>query len=303
MFDIIGDIHGHAGELVRLLEHLDYTKDGSGYRHPKRTVLFVGDFIDHGPHITEVLRIVRAMVDSGAAQAVMGNHEFNAIAYHTPDGAGSYLRPHSEKNNKQHSETMKQLSEAELQDALEWFRMLPMWLDLDSVRLVHACWSANDIVTISARRDGTSPLTEAFVKDATDHSSALFHAVDRVLKGTEMELPAGMSYRDKDGHERTAIRTRWFDSPNGQDIAEYALPNVTEPTGVAARVDALPIDTYPTDAPPVFFGHYWLTGEPTPQTRNAACVDYSVARGGKLVAYRWNGERGLSTSGFVTAAG
>ena len=34
------------------------------------------------------------MVESGNALAVMGNHELNAIAFHTPDGGGSHLRPH-----------------------------------------------------------------------------------------------------------------------------------------------------------------------------------------------------------------
>jgi hypothetical protein len=34
---------------------------------------------------------------------VMGNHEFNAIAYNIFDGAiEDFLRPHSEKSQKQH---------------------------------------------------------------------------------------------------------------------------------------------------------------------------------------------------------
>ncbi len=55
---------------------------------------------------------------------------------------------------------------------------------------------------------------------------------------------------------------------------------------------------YPADAPPVFFGHYWFTGPPTLQTPNAGCLDCSVAKGGHLVAYRWNGERTLHPDGF-----
>jgi len=41
---------------------------------------------------------------------------------------------------------------------------------------------------------------------------------------------------------------------------------------------------------PVFVGHYWLTGTPELLSNKVACVDYSVAKGGKLVAYRWDGE-------------
>jgi hypothetical protein len=56
---------------------------------------------------------------------------------------------------------------------------------------------------------------------------------------------------------------------------------------------------YPAAAPPVFFGHYWLQGQPRPQASNVACVDYSVARWGRLVAYRWDGETALDAEKFV----
>ena len=46
MYDLIGDIHGHADELVQLLELLDYEKAQGSYRHPDRKVIFLGDFID-----------------------------------------------------------------------------------------------------------------------------------------------------------------------------------------------------------------------------------------------------------------
>ena len=79
-FDVIGDIHGHADALTRLLGKLNYRVQDCVYRHASRTVVFLGDFVDRGPHQREVLRVARAMVEAGAARAVMGNHEFNAIA-------------------------------------------------------------------------------------------------------------------------------------------------------------------------------------------------------------------------------
>jgi hypothetical protein len=51
--------------------------------HPDRQAIFVGDLIDRGPRQVESVEIVRSMVDAGAAQIAMGNHEFNAIAYAT----------------------------------------------------------------------------------------------------------------------------------------------------------------------------------------------------------------------------
>ncbi|MFM8577235.1 MAG: metallophosphoesterase [Planctomycetaceae bacterium] len=84
MHDLIGDIHGHADALERLLNTLGYTRQHGIYRHTDRQVIFLGDFIDRGPHIRETLEIVRPMIDSGAALSVMGNLELNALAYHTP---------------------------------------------------------------------------------------------------------------------------------------------------------------------------------------------------------------------------
>jgi hypothetical protein len=91
------------------------------------------DFIDRGPKIRETLELVRRMVDAGEALAVMGNHELNALAFHSEDAdsPGEYLRRHSPKNVKQHQQTLKQLSPSELDSALDWFRTLPMWLDLE----------------------------------------------------------------------------------------------------------------------------------------------------------------------------
>ncbi len=84
-YDIIGDIHGQADELIDLLTCLGYEKQAGIYRHRERKAIFLGDFIDRGKQQHGVLAIVRPMIDDGAALSVMGNHEFNAIAYFTPD--------------------------------------------------------------------------------------------------------------------------------------------------------------------------------------------------------------------------
>ncbi|WP_053913747.1 polynucleotide kinase-phosphatase [Streptomyces sp. TP-A0875] len=71
-FDIIGDVHGCSAELESLLATLGY-EDGV---HPEgRTAVFVGDLVDRGPDSPGVLRRVMAMVKSGAALCVPGNHE------------------------------------------------------------------------------------------------------------------------------------------------------------------------------------------------------------------------------------
>jgi protein phosphatase len=79
-FDIIGDIHGCYDELAALLRKLGYELDDSGApprcQHPAgRKAVFLGDLIDRGPKIVEVLELVMAMVGQGSALCVPGNHE------------------------------------------------------------------------------------------------------------------------------------------------------------------------------------------------------------------------------------
>jgi len=152
LYDFIGDIHGHADELIELLELLGYQQHNGSWRNADRKAVFVGDFIDRGPQIGKVLGLVRPMCEEGNALAVMGNHEFNALAYHTPDPAnpGEFLREHSTKNLKQHGATLEQVPERELQDYLDWFRRLPMWLELEGARVVHACWDPDQISVLEA---------------------------------------------------------------------------------------------------------------------------------------------------------
>lgn len=143
-FDIIGDIHGHAGALRRLLASLGYQEMDGLFRHPERRVIFVGDFVDRGPEQLAVLQIAKRMCDAGLALAVMGNHEFNALGWAEPDGEGGFLRPHTEKNAHQHQEFLEQIGEgsAAYEQALGWFKSLPVWLDLPGLRVIHACWNS-----------------------------------------------------------------------------------------------------------------------------------------------------------------
>ena len=84
-FDIIGDIHGCFDELVELLKELGYeiSTQPSGeivVEPPQgRKAIFVGDFVDRGPKVTEVLRLVMGMQKTGAAICVPGNHDVKLV--------------------------------------------------------------------------------------------------------------------------------------------------------------------------------------------------------------------------------
>jgi protein phosphatase len=77
-FDLIGDVHGCFDELVELLVQLGYAPGGDDgiWRHPQgRKLVFVGDLVDRGPKVPEVLRLVMDAVKAGVALCVPGNHD------------------------------------------------------------------------------------------------------------------------------------------------------------------------------------------------------------------------------------
>ena len=86
-FDIIGDVHGCFDELEALLGKLGYqlarADDGAHVvTHPAgRRVVFLGDLVDRGPKIPEVLRLVMDMAASGVALCVPGNHEVRLLRH------------------------------------------------------------------------------------------------------------------------------------------------------------------------------------------------------------------------------
>ncbi len=77
----------------------------------------------------------------------MGNHEFNALAYHYELPDGKHLREHNLVHTHQHSQTLLQLEghDQEWQSCLEWFYTLPLFLDLSELKVIHACWDQKHI--------------------------------------------------------------------------------------------------------------------------------------------------------------
>jgi len=112
--------------------------------------------------------------------------------------------------------------------------------------------------------------------------------VEETLKGPEQELPDGQFMVDKDGTERRECRLKWWSinkSKMGEAIMQcpdYLLEN-SMPEGSDLRIFQ--------SAKPVFFGHYWLQENPVIENKSAICLDYSVAKGGKLVAARMEGDQ------------
>lgn len=301
--DIIGDIHGQAGKLEALLRHLGYRQRNGAWRHPSRTAKFVGDLIDRGPGQIQTLKIVRAMVEAGSAQAVLGNHEFNGIAYATPDPKrdGYFLRIRGSKNRGQHEAFLNEvgLDTPEHKAWIAWFMTLPLWLETNDLRMVHACWHPASMDALKSKMGPNNTLTPALVEAASRKGSGEYEAVEAICKGLEIDLPAPVTFTDKQGIIRNRTRVRWWDE-NAHTYRAAALMGRHES-------DQLPETPIPDNArmvydqaKPVFFGHYWFTGTPGILSPKTCCVDYSAARDSEpLVAYRFDGEPELSSDKLV----
>jgi protein phosphatase len=83
-FDIVGDVHGCFDELCELLRQLGYRIEagaaGFDVTPPEgRKAVFLGDLVDRGPKVPEVLRLVMPMVERGSALCVPGNHDIKLL--------------------------------------------------------------------------------------------------------------------------------------------------------------------------------------------------------------------------------
>ena len=308
-YDVIGDVHGHVEQLEALLRRLGYAERGGAWRHDDRIAVFVGDLIDRrSGHQLATLRLARNMCEAGAAKIVLGNHEFNAVAYATVDPARlGYCRPHSEKNHGQHREFLEEVGfDTPLhRSVLEWFRSIPLWLDLDGLRVVHACWSEADIAHLEGVLDPDRTLNDEVVIAGTTKGSTTYRAVENVLKGPEVDM-AGHWYLDKGGVRRDRARVAWW-LPDATTIRGLAVipDGTTLHDADETSVESLPniqadgsVPRYSDDVP-VVFGHYWRTGAFAIESTIAVCVDYSAGKGDPLVAYRWSGESELSVDNLL----
>ncbi len=135
-FDIIGDVHGCADALKKLLGKLGYQQDEDGhYFHPlKRTAVFTGDVVDRGEQSLPVLKIIMQMEKDGVALMVMGNHDERLLRY--LDGNGVDVA-HGLQTTAKELEQADQRTKEEIADFL---RNLPayLWLDGGSLVVVHA---------------------------------------------------------------------------------------------------------------------------------------------------------------------
>ena len=305
-YDLIGDVHGCGATLGRLLEKLGYQQRAGVYRHPRRKVIFLGDLIDRGPRIRLAVTIARRMVEEGEAHIVMGNHEYNALAYcHSAPGESgrAWLREHTPRNNRIIQETLEQYRDhlVEWEETLAWFMELPLYLDFGDFRVVHACWDQALIEALERECPG-GVIDVPFLRQSAVPGSFAGRALDRLTRGVYLSLPPGVEIHSGDGFTRRTFRTHfWARDPRTWGDVVFQpdnLPHGLEDRPLSASEQA-ELPYYGLDQPPLFIGHYWCKGVPALPTANIACIDYSAVKFGRLVAYRWSGETRLNADHFV----
>ena len=300
IIDIIGDIHGYADKLKGLLTQLGYVHNGQYYVPPaNHRALLIGDLVDRGTQQLATLEIVFAMLDADVADAVMGNHEYNALAYATldPHHDGQYLRSHTELHTRQHEAFLAEAAFGS-DSHRYWLKRLceiPLWLETDYACFVHACWDVDSMAVLKPFLTANYCLTHEALVITSQQSSLHFDALERVLKGVETPLPDGLVMVDKEGTARSRVRVRWWlDELNKKTIHEVAR---APKSGLAQiPIDALAknIDFALKTHKPIFIGHYWLTGEPQLLSPQVVCIDYSAAvDSGYLTCYQLDTEQPL----------
>lgn len=140
---LVGDVHGELEALEALLARPELSD-------PDRTLCFVGDLVDRGPDSPGVVRRVRGLVDAGRAVAVLGNHELNLLRHEAdPKGDNRWFR--GQERRLPGGELLPErrvTSDDERAELLAMIDDLPVVLERDDLRLVHACWDPAAVATL-----------------------------------------------------------------------------------------------------------------------------------------------------------
>jgi len=144
--DVVGDVHGELHALQALLAHLGYDEDGG---HPEgRHLVFVGDLCDRGPDSPGVIELVQRLAQAGRALVTLGNHEINLLRGDRKDGNDWFWSEFGARDAKY--EPRAHLPPERREGVIAFLRSLPLALERDDLRVVHAAWDSASIAQLRA---------------------------------------------------------------------------------------------------------------------------------------------------------
>lgn len=261
--DIVGDVHGEIVPLRSLMGHLGYDEHGE---HPDgRRLVFVGDLTDRGPDSPAVVHLVQRLIESGRAQCVLGNHDLNILLDHRKHDNGWFFGEEFLADGKV---VPQELADKSIRkQVLDFFRTLPIALERDDLRVVHACW--NDEMIDIARESG----------DVV----ALYHEHHEQIE---------QSFPDLDLDEIDQRLTHQNNNPV-KKLTSGPEERTAKPVNAGGKIRNEQRVTWWPNYHDTFcvFGHYSIpNGEPR-SGESAFCVDYGVGK-------RWRERREAKNSGF-----
>lgn len=261
--DVVGDIHGEIEALRSLMLHLGYSADGT---HPKdRRLVFVGDLTDRGPDSPAVVDWVKSLVEAGRAQCVLGNHDLNILLGHRKHDNNWFFGEAHQEDGIVVPQVLA--DESSRRRFCEFFRTLPIALERNDLRVIHACWcdemidiarESGDVVALYKEHHG---LIEGSFPDLD---------LDDIDKGLEHQNKNPVKVISSGPEERTEVSVR----SAGKIRRERRVQWWNDYRG-----------------PFCVFGHYSiLDGQPRGND-STFCVDYGVGK-------RWTERRAGRTDDF-----
>ena len=262
--DVVGDVHGEIDPLLSLMHHLGYDEHGS---HPdNRKLVFVGDLTDRGPDSLAVVNLVQALTERQHAQCVLGNHELNILLDQRKYDNGWFYGEEFSDNGYIVPQALA--NSASRDRVLKFFQSLPIALEREDLRVIHACWNSAMIQSLEETKDAISLINQHadLITKRTEHSGfdqvdiSLEHQnqnpVRRLTSGPEERIPAPFFASGKTRHEQ---RIQWWNDYN---------------------------ETF------CVFGHYSIPDGKPRGNHASFCIDYGVGK-------RWTERRKGTTTGFA----
>jgi len=257
--DIVGDVHGELDALRALLAAAGYDSHG---RHPEgRRLVFIGDLVDRGPDSPGVLHLVRDMVNSGLAHAILGNHELNLLRAERKAGNDWFWGEHT--HHDQRYQPWAWAQPAADAGTLEFFSSLPLALVREDLRIVHAAWHGPSVAAVQALPAGAD-LGTCFA-DWDQHADAQVEASGLVAAARAEKAAWRHHFADP------AAAMPMLTAVGQLDEAKQMLNPLRVLTSGVERCAGTPFfasgqwrfaervrwwDDY-TDEVPVVVGHYW----------------------------------------------
>mgnify|MGYP000882222904 CR=1 FL=1 len=297
-WDVIGDVHGKLPALTALLNRLGYENLSGVWRHPGgRKAMFLGDLVDRGPDVSEVLELVKAMVDAGEARIVLGNHEYGLLAWYTKNADGNFRRKHQQRYLRYMGPSVALFDHFPDKHAvyLEWFQQIPLSLEIGGARFVHAYW---DEEAVAALKPGVTLHDIGWSEPV--FTGRKKEMAELLTKGPELRLPEGLAVIDHQGNHHGQARINWWKTDTAEDLRALIKPDTPALTGHPVPEEARKYGPPAAHEPPVFFGHFGFHECPGLLGPNFTCVDFTGTHGTSIGAYRWDGEETLREDNLVT---